>query len=209
MKKKFKLLTIFLISFIYFPTYPSLGESNSIVLRVEKYLNSIHTLQAKLIQISSTGEVETGEILIKKPGQMRFQYDPPSSHLVMASGLLLVIIDKKSNGEPQRYLTSQTPIGYLLNKNVNLTNNITTKSVFIESDRIHIVLADDKKPRSGQLELIFSQHPINLKEWSITNYSGEETRVLLEKVLINKPLNKELFNIGLAISNARNELRVQ
>ena len=201
-----KLSLIFLISFISLAILPCFGESNADVLNIERYLNSIHTLKAEIIQISSTGEVETGIIFIKKPGQMRFEYDPPSNHLVIASGLLLVIIDKKSNGEPQRYLTSQTPIGYLLNERVNLANNPALNGVSIKSDEIRIKLFDDKKPRSGQLELVFTKQPINLKEWIITSYSGEETRVLLEKILINKPLAKEKFNIGQEISNSKKAL---
>ena len=201
-----KLSLIFLISFIYLAILPCFGESNADILNIERYLNSIHTLEAEIIQISSTGEVETGIIFIKKPGQMRFEYDPPSNHLVIASGLLLVIIDKKSNGEPQRYLTSQTPIGYLLNERVNLANNPALNGVSIKSDEIRIKLSDDKKPRSGQLELVFTKQPINLKEWIITSYSGEETRVLLEKILVNEQLSKEKFNIGQEISNSKKAL---
>ena len=201
-----KLSLIFLISFISLAILPCFGESNADVLKIERYLNSIHTLKAEIIQISSTGEVETGIIFIKKPGQMRFEYNPPSNHLVIASGLLLVIIDKKSNGEPQRYLTSQTPIGYLLNERVNLDNNPALKGVSVKSDEFRIKLSDDKKPRSGQLELVFAKQPINLKEWIITSYSGEETRVLLEKILVNEPLNNEKFNIGQEISNSKKAL---
>ena len=201
-----KLSLIFLISFIYLAILPCFGESNADVLNIERYLNSIHTLKAEIIQISSTGEVETGIIFIKKPGQMRFEYDPPSNHLVIASGLLLVIIDKKSNGEPQRYLTSQTPIGYLLNERVNLANNPALNGVSIKSNEIRIKLSDDKKPRSGQLELVFTKQPINLKEWVITSYSGEETRVLLEKIRVNEPVSKEKFNIGKEISNSKKAL---
>ena len=201
-----KLSLIFSISFIYLAILPCFGESNTDVLNIERHLNSIHTLTAEIIQISSTGEVETGTILIKKPGQMRFEYDPPSNHLVIASGLLLVIIDTKSNGEPQRYLTSQTPIGYLLNERVDLANNPALKVISVKSDEIRIKLSDDKKPRSGELELVFAKQPIHLKEWTITSYSGEETRVLLEKIVINEPLNKEKFNIGQEISNSKKAL---
>ena len=209
MVKNIKFSTIFFIGFIYSSILPCFGETNLDVLSIEHYLNSIHTLKAKVIQISSNGEVETGRILIKKPGQMRFEYDSPSNHLVMASGLLLVIIDKKSNGEPQRYLTSQTPIGYLLNTRVDLTNNSALKAISVKSDEIRLKLADHKKPQSGQLELVFSQQPVNLKEWTITNYSGEQTRVLLEELFINEPLDKNLFNIGREISNLKKELILQ
>jgi outer membrane lipoprotein-sorting protein len=175
---------------------------------IETYLNSIKTLHADLIQISSNGEVQTGILLIKKPGQLRFEYDAPSDHIVIASGLLLVIIDKKSTSEPQRYLTSQTPIGYLLDETVNLRNHAALEAIAIKDTLIHVSFYDKKKPTAGKLRLVFSQNPIALKEWTITNYSGEETRVLLEKLSINKPINKNLFNIGLEISKAKKRSKV-
>ena len=204
-----KLLSIFLISFTYSSILPCFGETKSHILSVEKYLNSIHTLKAAFIQISSSGEVETGKVFIKKPGQMRFEYDSPSDHIVMASGLLLVIIDKKSSSEPQRYLTSQTPIGYLLKGQVDLANNSSLEAIFIQEKKIHITLADMENPQIGKLELVFSQQPISLKEWTITNYSGERTRIILEEKFINGNLNKKLFNIGQEISNTRKNLRAQ
>ena len=194
------------MSCFFLSMQPCFGTNNLNVLSIQKYLNSIHTLSAVLMQISDNGTVSTGQILIKKPKQMRFEYDSPSNHLVIASGLFMVIIDKKSNLEPQRYLTSQTPIGYLLNERIDLAHNPVVKNISIKLDRIHIVLADDKKPQSGQLELVFSQKPISLKEWLVTSYSGEETRVLLQNVSINKPLNKKLFDIGHAITNVRRDL---
>lgn len=194
------------MSCFFLSMQPCFGTNNLNVLSIQKYLNSIHTLSAVLMQISDNGTVSTGQILIKKPKQMRFEYDSPSNHLVIASGLFMVIIDKKSNLEPQRYLTSQTPIGYLLNERIDLARNPVVKNISIKLDRIHIVLADDKKPQSGQLELVFSQKPISLKEWLVTSYSGEETRVLLQNVSINKPLNKKLFDIGHAITNVRRDL---
>ena len=175
---------------------------------IETYLNSIKTLQADLIQISSNGEVQTGILLIKKPGQLRFEYDPPADHLVIASGLLLVIIDKNSASEPQRYLTSQTPIGYLLEKNINLYAHAALETIFIKDTFIHVSFYDQKKPTAGKLELVFSQNPIALKEWTIKNYSGEKTRVLLEKISINQPINEKLFNIGLEIARAKKRSKI-
>ena len=198
-----KLIIIFQLCFFYLLILPGNGEVKLESKGIETYLNSIKTLQANLIQISSNGEVQTGILLIKKPGQLRFEYDSPTNHLVIASGLLLVIIDKKSTSEPQRYLTSQTPIGYLLDKTINLHDHAALEAIFLKDSLMHVSFYDKKKPTAGKLELVFSQNPITLREWTITNYSGEKTRVLLEKLSINKPINTELFNIGLEISKAK------
>ncbi len=203
-----KLIIIFQLCYFCLLILPGSSEVRLGSKGIETYLNSIKTLQANLIQISSNGEVQTGILLIKKPGQLRFEYDAPTNHLVIASGLLLVIIDKKSTSEPQRYLTSQTPIGYLLDKTINLQDHAALEAIFVEDTFMHVSFYDKKRPTSGKLELVFSQNPITLREWTITNYSGEKTRVLLEKLSINEPINTELFNIGLEISKAKKRANV-
>ena len=203
MKKIPKLLLIFNLWFFILIIIPSFSKTLLDETEIETYLNSINTLKADIIQISSNGEVETGKLLLKKPGQMRFEYDAPSSHLVMASGPLLVIIDKESNSEPQRYLSSQTPIGYLLSEKINFYKNTFPKAIFSKKDYTHVVLHDPNKPSRGELELVFLSNPISLKEWTITNYSGDKTRVLLEELTLNEPVDKNYFNIGHEISKVK------
>ncbi len=200
---------LFSIIFLFFPplVIPSFGEIKYEHHDIEVYLNSIKTLEADLIQISSNGEVETGKLFIKKPGQVRFEYDPPSNHLVIASGLFLVIIDRKSNAEPQRYLSAQTPISYLLNDNIKLHKNHNLKGSFFKNNKLHILFYDQKNASSGELEIIFSSTPLTLSEWTITSYSGEKTRTLLEKLVINEPISKKLFNISHEISKVKKNLK--
>src|SRR6056300_1427252 len=52
---------------------------------LSKYLNGLTTVQAQFTQINPDGTLSTGKILIKRPGKIRFEYDPPNNALVMAS----------------------------------------------------------------------------------------------------------------------------
>tara|TARA_B100000902_G_scaffold261472_1_gene247779 strand:- start:378 stop:1007 length:630 start_codon:yes stop_codon:yes gene_type:complete len=206
MKNITKLIFIFNICFFHFLIAPSFGEIRLEDTGIELYLNSIKTMETDFIQISSNGELETGKLLIKKPGQMRFEYDAPSNHLVMASGILLVVIDKESTAEPQRYLTSQTPVGFLLDETIKLDINSNLKAIFFKESHFHVSLYNPKNPTQGELELVFSPKPIALQEWTITNYSGEKTRIILENVIINHPIDKKLFSIGREITKVKKEL---
>ena len=203
MKCLTNLLLLFNLLYFHFLIFPSFAESQLKKTEIENYLNSIKTLRAGIIQLSSDGEVQTGKLSMKKPGQIRFEYDPPLNHLIIASGFLLVIIDKQSTAEPQRYLTAQTPLGYLLDERINLEKNPNLKDIFLKDYKTHVSFFDQKNPSSGELELVFSGKPIELKEWTITNYSGEKTRILLDKLIINQPVNKNLFDIGQEITNAK------
>ena len=198
-------LLSFKICFFCLLFSPASGEERLNSNSFELYLNSIKTLKADFIQISSNGEVETGQLLIKKPGKMRFEYDSPSNHLVMASGLLLVVIDKKLTSEPQRYLTSQTPIGYLLNETVKLTPESNLKEILLKDSYANILLHDPDNPTIGTIELVFSLKPMTLREWTITNFSGERIRVLLDELIINHPIDMKNFNIGSEISKIKQQ----
>ena len=50
------------------------------IARVEYYLNSVKTLSADFIQISPDSSISRGRFYLKRPGRLRFEYDPPSKH---------------------------------------------------------------------------------------------------------------------------------
>ena len=55
------------------------------VIRVEQYLNRIDTIQARFVQISSNGNFAEGEVFVSRPGNLRFDYDPPAMALLIAN----------------------------------------------------------------------------------------------------------------------------
>jgi len=87
---------------------------------LSKYLNGLTTVQAQFTQINPDGTLSTGKILIKRPGKIRFEYDPPNNALVMASAGALAIFDPKGNPQPESYPLNKTPLGLLLDKNIDL-----------------------------------------------------------------------------------------
>ena len=73
---------------------PLVAEKISID-RLSSYLDGLKTVEAKFTQISSDGSLSTGALFIKRPGRIRFEYDPPNDALVLASGGQLAIFDPK------------------------------------------------------------------------------------------------------------------
>ena len=64
--------------------------------------------------------MSTGRIFIKRPGRVRFEYNPPDKALVMAGGQQVAIFDGKSNVPPEQYPLKRTPLNLILASNVNL-----------------------------------------------------------------------------------------
>ena len=71
---------------------PAVAEKLSLNA-ISKYLNGLSTVKGAFTQINDDGTISTGTIYIKRPGRVRFEYDPPEAALVMAGGGQVAIFD--------------------------------------------------------------------------------------------------------------------
>ena len=88
--------------------------------QVSQYLNQLQTAQGGFTQINADSTLSTGQIYIKRPGRIRFEYNAPDNSLVMAGGGSVAIFDPRSNNGPDRYPLNQTPLKIILERNVDL-----------------------------------------------------------------------------------------
>src|SRR5262245_31363278 len=65
------------------------------IARVEQYMDSIMTLEAKFQQVDASGQLSFGRIFLRKPGRLRVQYDPPVPILVVADGGMISYYDSE------------------------------------------------------------------------------------------------------------------
>ena len=97
--------------------------------QISAYLNDLQTAQGGFTQINQDGTLSTGQIYIKRPGRIRFEYNAPVDSLVMAGGGQLAVFDPRSNTGPDRYPLSQTPLSIILQPNVDFgRTNVETAS---------------------------------------------------------------------------------
>ena len=73
---------------------------------IEKYLNSIRTLKARFVQSNPNGSIVQGTLYVRRPGRMRFEYDPPSQLKIVADGFQVTMWD------PTTKDFGQWPIGW-------------------------------------------------------------------------------------------------
>ena len=57
------------------------------------YLNDLQTVQGAFTQINDDGSISTGQLYLKRPGRVRFEYNAPDSALVVAGAGAVVIDD--------------------------------------------------------------------------------------------------------------------
>ncbi len=181
-----------------FTLLPASGAfaQNPIIDGLNTYLSGLTTAQARFRQENADGTIIDGMFYLKKPGQMRFEYDAPSYSLVIASGRTIAIFDAKSNTGPQRYPQNRTPLSLLSMANIDVTNSAFVRRIEERAGRSYVTLFDPEKPENGTMVMIFDNAPMALREWVVTDRSGLETRVYLEELQTGIELQNRLFNIG-------------
>lgn len=147
--------------------------------QVSEYLNSMRTAQGQFTQINDDGTISTGTIYIKRPGRVRFEYDPPNDALVMSGQGLVAIFDARSNLGPDTYSLNKTPLSIILADNVDLERERMVVGHQSDGTATTVTAQDPDHPEYGNIQLVFTANPTELRQWKINDDGGGTTTVVL------------------------------
>ncbi|KIT16700.1 LolA family protein [Jannaschia aquimarina] len=164
---------------------------------ISQYLNGFRTAQAEFTQINADGTISTGDLSLRRPGRARFDYDAPNRGLVIAGGGQVAVFDPVSNTTPEQYPLSQTPLSLILEDNVNLGRSGMLVRHSGDANQTQVTLQDPENPQYGNIQLVFTPNPVTLRQWVITDESGQQTTVVLGDMRTDVNLGTSLFNIPL------------
>lgn len=185
--------------------YAGAASAQSLTLsQISGYLNQMETAKGSFTQINSDGSLATGRIYIKRPGRIRFEYNPPARSLVLASAGTVAIFDPRSNTGPEQYPLSRTPLSILLRRNVDLENENMVRNIVSDGETTTVTALDPENPDYGSIQLVFSADPIMLRQWIVTDDLGTQTTTVLNDLEVGTPINSVLFNIQQEISKQGN-----
>jgi outer membrane lipoprotein-sorting protein len=174
------------------PARPAQAQA-SVVADVERYLNGIDTLEARFSQIAPNGGLATGKVYIQRPGRLRFDYDPPSRIRLIAPGDWRLIFYDASIQQVNVIPIRQTPLGILLDSEISLADGIAVTGVERTADEIAVTLVREEAADQGSVTLVFGEHPLALRRWSVVDPQGLRTHILLEDVETGGRIDPELF----------------
>jgi outer membrane lipoprotein-sorting protein len=163
---------------------------------ISAYLNELQTARGEFTQINDDGSISTGTIYIKRPGKVRFEYNPPEEALVVAGSNTVVIYDNKSNQPPETYPLSRTPLSIILARQVDLgrANMVTGHSY--DGTATIVTAQDPENPQYGNIQLKFTANPVELRQWVINDGNGSQTTVVLGDLARGGNLPNSLFDVG-------------
>lgn len=169
------------------------AEDRADIDRIEAYLNGLMTLEARFLQVTSTGEYAEGKLYLQRPGRLRIEYDPPVPVLIVANRGLLTYYDKELEQVSHVPLGS-TPAGVLVREKIALQSDEFVITGFArESQTLRLSLVRASDPLEGNLSLVLADRPLELKKWMVTDAQGVTTTVSLLDARVGGRLDPELF----------------
>ena len=162
---------------------------------ISSYFNAMTTAEAQFSQITDTGETSTGRLFIRRPGRIRFEYDPPEATLVVVGGGQVAVFDPKSRDEPLRFPLRHSPLNLVLEREVDLAQRDMVVAHFEVESQTAVTLQDPENPDYGFIQLIFNDNPVQLHQWVVQDNSGGQTNIILDSLTEGGKLSNMLLNI--------------
>jgi outer membrane lipoprotein-sorting protein len=153
------------------------------------------TAQGGFTQINGDGTLSTGQIYIKRPGRIRFEYNAPDNSLMIAGGGQVAVFDPRSNTAPDRYPLNQTPLSIILEQNVDLGRRRMVTGHTSDGTSTTVTAQDPDHPEYGNIQLVFTANPVELRQWVVTDDTGGQTTVILNDVVPGAGIAESKFNI--------------
>lgn len=168
------------------------GESDEAVAdKLIAYLESIDTLTGDFTQIAPSGAISDGKFYLRRPGFLRFEYEPPTPLLIVAnSGMVYVRDDALETTDS--YPVGRTPLKLLLAKKVDRKD---AQLVHVDRgvDNVAVTFSSTDEETEGELTLIASAPDFTLRRWIVRDLQGGMTVVTLNNVKSGERLANSLF----------------
>ena len=168
-------------------------ERAAAISKVEGYLSSINSIVASFTQTSADGSKGDGKFFLKRPGKMRWQYNPPTPLLLVSDGKVVTYYD--AGLDQVTYIgVDDTLAGFLAQKNIKLDSESTQLTrISSQNGEISVTIVQKKKPSDGSLTLQFSDRPFEMKQMVAVDATGNATTVKLANAQFGPVLDDKLF----------------
>lgn len=179
------------------PAVPALAQQGMKDLdRVNAYIRTVTTMTADFTQTDRTGQILTGQLTLKQPGKIRFQYQKGVPLLIVGDGKALTMIDYEVR-QVQRWPIGNSPLGALIDPSKDLSKFgkvIETGDASILS----VQARDPKRPEFGTITMIFkrdagSPQGLQLYGWVALDSQNNRTSVRLMNQRYGVPVADSAF----------------
>ena len=171
---------------------PLTADDRVLVDKAATYLQGLTEAKGRFVQTDARGVSTQGTVYLKRPGKARFAYEAPSGLLVVADGANVSVADSRLKTF-DRYPLMATPLSIFLARQIKLDRGVVISDVTRLADGFTITARDGKKQAEGQITLTFSNSPMALIGWTVSDAQGQATRIRLTGLERTSGLAPTLF----------------
>ena len=177
---------------------PALAQTKDAddLAKVASYIREVKSLTASFSQTDRNGQTLTGQLTLKQPGKIRFQYQKDVPLLIVGDGKALTMIDYEVR-QVQRWPIGSSPLGALIDPSRDFTK--FSKVVQTGDPNVLSIEARDvKRPEFGTITLVFRRSAaapagLDLYGWVARDAQGNRTAVRLTGTRYNVPVEDSAF----------------
>lgn len=153
-------------------------------------------MTARFTQTDRNRKVVTGTLTLKKPGRIRFQYEPGVPILIVGDGKALVFVDY-SVRQVQRWPIGNSPLGILLDPDRDISR-VAKLVPGLDPRIVSVEVRDPKHPEYGRITLVFrrdgaSPAGLMLQGWVSLDAQSNQTTVRLTDQAFNTAIADNAF----------------
>ncbi|MFQ3896138.1 LolA family protein [Sphingobium sp. R-7] len=171
-------------------------QDQSELNRVNAYIRAVTSMTADFSQTDRNGQTLTGQLTLKQPGKIRFQYQKGVPLLIVGDGKALTMIDYEVR-QVERWPIGNSPLGALLDPNKDLSKYgkvVPTGDPSILS----VEARDPKRPEYGTITMIFrrdaaSPAGLQLYGWVALDSQNNRTAIRLSNQRYGVPVADSAF----------------
>lgn len=174
---------------------PLSDQDNADLGRVIAYLDGLTDDEGRFVQTDARGGQLKGSFHLQRPGKARFDYDAPSGLSIASDGHMVVVVDQRLKTIKSLPL-SFTPLGLFLSRHVRLDRGVRVRRIIREGGLLTVVAEDAHRTAKGRIALNFTDSPLALAGWTLTDPRGAVVRVRLESFQPAPPKDAAFFHLA-------------
>jgi outer membrane lipoprotein-sorting protein len=162
------------------------------VPQLEQYFNSMRSLKARFVQSNPNGSVVQGNLYVRRPGRMRFEYDPPSQLKIVADGMQVTMWDNATRDFGQ-WPIGWTAASFLVKDPLSLSGDLTVEKIERVNGLLEATMIQTRRPQEGKVIVRLAENPLLLRGWTIIDNRGNRVTVSLSDMQTGLQLADSLF----------------
>jgi len=174
----------------------AVAQAPNAFAQVSQHLRAVETMTADFVQTDRTGKALGGQLSLKRPGKVRFQYEKGVPLLIVGDGRALTMIDYQVR-QVSRWPIGNSPLSVLLDPTKDLSK-VATLVPSGDPNLLLVAARDPKHPEFGTTTIAFAKVAaapagLMLEGWSVLDAQNNRSTVRLSNQRFNVAISDQTF----------------